>query len=141
MGSTTKVGSAPSLVPGAYVSSPMKATEGKAAERRDDSIRSTALSTSVTMSTAAPAVSKRPVPTAGRRGRRRKPPAPRRRTVELRAGVDVGRVGREHHAPGFSGRRHHGVADRLEVEPVSVSHGCSRACVRRGERARQNVRP
>lgn len=52
IGSTTNVGSGPSLVPGLYVSSPMKENSGYAVERRDETIFSTAWSTSVTISTA-----------------------------------------------------------------------------------------
>lgn len=52
MGSTTKVGSGPILMPGLYVSSPMNEMDGKAEDSRVETIFSTPWSVSVTMSTA-----------------------------------------------------------------------------------------
>ena len=133
MGSTMKVGSAPTRMPGLYVSSPIKAMSGNAAERRDETIFSTFLSASVTMSTAAaPSQSalfcsgteqpkeRRFEPVGGEASIRTYATEEGRiwswRTVELGAGVELGRVGGEHHPAGLVGEEDHFVVDGLQVD-------------------------
>jgi hypothetical protein len=117
MGSTMKVGSAPTRMPGLYVSSPMKAMSGNAAERRDETIFSTFLSASVTMSTAA-APSQSALFCSGTE-------QPKERRFE-----PVGEGGRQVSEPTRQrkGEFSHGV--QLSLVPVSSSAGLAASIIR-----------